>query len=116
MIEILIMIAVVKAFAKRAKEKNFNKTLWGFIGAASYYVPVLLMGLWIFPNMVLNGSVQISSEGAYMVMSIVINLITGVICCGIAYSVVCNLKPNVKVIKEDERILDDEFYAGVKEG
>jgi len=111
MLEILIMIAVVKAFVKQAKDKNLNKNLWGFIGAASYYIPVLVMGLLILPQLVLNGFIDVASEGSYMVMAVIVNLFTGAFCCMIAYGVLYNMKPHVEVIKTDDAILDDEFYA-----
>lgn len=41
MLEILVIIAVVKAFGKKAEEKNLNKTMWKWIGGLSYYVPIL---------------------------------------------------------------------------
>jgi len=105
MIEILIMIGVVRAFVNRAKEKNFNKTIWGIIGAASYYVPVLLMGLVILPKLVNNGFIDVTSEGSYMVMALVVNLVTGVVCCMIAYGILYNMKPHVE--ESDDLILDD---------
>jgi len=106
MIEIIIIIAVVKAFAGLAEEKNLNKTLWGFIGAASYYIPILLMSFVILPALVVNGIITVESETSITIMAVIANIIAGVLCCLIAYSILKNKTPYVDESMED--ILDQE--------
>jgi len=94
-------------FAKLAAEKNLNKNVWGFIGAASYYIPVLLMGFVIFPALISQGIINISTEGQYMGVSIVVNLLTGVLCCMIAYQVLKYQKDGLP--ENDGSILDQNI-------
>ena len=85
MIEILVIILVVRAFSRTAAEKNLNKTLWGVIGALSYYVPVLVMGFVVLPSFVESGAL---GEGlTALLLSVVLNIAVGVITCFIAYQV-----------------------------
>ena len=92
MIEILIIIAVVRAFARKAEEKNLSKNLWGFIGAASYYVPILLTSFLILPGLALSGFIEVTDETAFTVMAIFVNIIVGVSCCLVAYQILKNQK------------------------
>ncbi len=105
MIEILIMIAVVKMFTKKAEEKKLSKGLWGFIGAASYYIPVLLVGFLILPNLVENGTIEVKSEMDGMIKGVLISVGVGAIGCVIAYQI---LKRQPDAISEDNKVLDQE--------
>ncbi len=107
MLEILIIIAVVKAFVKEAKAKNFNKTLWGIIGATSYYIPIFLMSFIVFPFLVTDGYVPITSENQYLLISILVNLVVGVSCCFVAYQILKKSKPNIN--EADLEILDSDL-------
>lgn len=78
MIEIFIMIAVIGWFTITAKKKNKNKILWGIIGALSYYLPVLLFGLFIFP-LITIGWVNKDNETIFQVIGFFLNLTVGVI-------------------------------------
>ena len=104
MIEIIVIIAVVKAFIKQAEEKNLNKVLWGIIGAASYYIPVLLISLVIFPYLVISGMIPATDETTLTIMIVVANIIGGVICCSIAYQLLKSKK--VYLDETDVNILD----------
>ncbi|MEO1712943.1 MAG: hypothetical protein AAFU60_06370, partial [Bacteroidota bacterium] len=64
----------------------------GFIGAASYYVPILLTSLLILPALVLNGFIQVTDEKALKMMAIFVNIIVGVGCCMVAYQILKNQK------------------------
>jgi hypothetical protein len=83
MIELFIMIGVIGWFARTAKSKGKSGVLWGFIGAISYYGPVLLFGRVIFPKLV-EGSVTYNNQFAYMVLGLVLNLAIGIGCCLLA--------------------------------
>lgn len=107
MIEILVVIAVVRAFVRKAEEKKLNKTLWGFIGAASYYIPVLLTGLIVLPLLVVNGIISVGSETQFLIMSVFINILIGVLCCFVAYQILKNKEVQTKPINTE--ILDDEL-------
>ena len=107
MLEIIIIIGVVSAFRKQAEKKNLNKTIWAIIGAASYYVPILLMSFFILPALVINGVVPVTSEDSLTVISIVTNLITGITCCFIAYQILKNQR--TKINESEQNILDQEL-------
>jgi len=104
MLEIIVIIAVVKAFGKLAEEKGLNKTLWSFIGAASYYGPILLMSFVILPALIMNGTFSVNDETTAILLSVVINLATGIICCLVAYQILKNQKNNTNEVNDD--ILD----------
>jgi len=78
-----------------------NKTLWGIIGAASYYIPILLMSFVILPMLITNGTITITDETSITFLAIGLNLAVGIICCSIAYQILKNMKPNV-----DESVVD----------
>jgi len=107
MLEIIIIVAVVKAFTKKAKEKNFNKVLWGFIGAGSYYIPILIMSFVVFPYLIDNAVFNFSSQTQFLIISILINLALGISCCFIIYQVLKNAKANLA--ESDSNILDSEL-------
>ncbi len=103
MIEILIIIAVVKMFTKQAESKGLNKNLWGFIGAASYYLPILLFTFVIMPELIMSGVLDFSTETEIRVAAVLMNLAIGIICCIIAYQI---LKSRPTQIEEDSEVLD----------
>ena len=80
MIEIFIMIGVISWFARTAKSKGKSGVLWGFIGAISYYGPVLVFGRLIFPEIV-SGRVTYDNQFSYMAVGLVLNLAIGIACC-----------------------------------
>lgn len=107
MIEILVIIAVVKAFGKKAEEKNLNSSTWKWIGGLSYYVPILLMSFIVLPFLAEQGIIQVYSESEAIFMSLMINLVTGILCCVAAYSFLSSLPVNVEPTSSD--LLDDDF-------
>ncbi|MEM0998189.1 MAG: hypothetical protein AAGN35_13960 [Bacteroidota bacterium] len=88
MIEIIVIIFVVRAFTGLAGRKNLNKIVWGFIGALSYYIPVLLMGFVILPPLIESGTFGYG-YGA-IILSVVLSIAVGAITCVIAYQVLKN--------------------------
>jgi len=82
MIELIIMAGVVYWYFQAARRNGHNGFLWGVIGALSYYVPVVLMGLLIAP-LVIWTTLRPAPEdiGVYQVLSGVIGVITGILCC-----------------------------------
>lgn len=103
MIEIFIIIAVVKMFTKLAEKKGLSKGLWGFIGAASYYVPILLFSFVIAPALVENGTLDFSTEMSARITLVLMNIAIGVLCCVIAYQV---LKSQPVKTLESSEIID----------
>mgnify|MGYP006928161606 CR=1 FL=1 len=101
MLEILVIIAVVKAFTRKAGEKNLNKTLWGIIGAASYYVPILLASLVVLPYLVGNGYMDYDDTTSMKFKLIAINLVVGIACCFLAYQVLKNTKAIPDTVDSD---------------
>ena len=85
MLEIIVVIAVVKAFASLAQSKNRNKFVWGTIGALSYYIPVLTMGLVLFPILVQAGLLPFVTQNNAVLVNIGLNLVAGILCCTLAY-------------------------------
>ncbi len=103
MIELIIMIAVVKMFTKKAQEKNLSKGLWGFIGAASYYIPVLIVGFWLLPELVENGTIELKSESDAMIKGVLYSVAAGAFFCILAYQVL-RRQPDA----DDENLIDQE--------
>jgi len=91
MLEIIIMIGVVGWFARTAKEKGKSGALWGFIGAISYYVPVLVFGFGIYPEMI-RGQVTYENQTSYIVLGVVLNLGVGIICCLLARTMLLSMQ------------------------
>ena len=85
MIEIVVIIAVIKAFRALAELKGLNKSLWAWIGGLSYYVPVLIFGFLILPQIFMSGVITIESEAGASIIAIICNLLVGILCCGGAY-------------------------------
>ncbi len=83
MIEIIVMIGVIGWFARTAKGKGKNWLLWGFIGAISYYGPVLVFGRVIYPEIV-KGNVTYDNQATYMIVGLLLNLAIGIGCCFLA--------------------------------
>lgn len=89
MIELFVMISVIGWFAKTAKEKNKNKILWGLIGALSFYIPVLVFGLLIYPLIVI-GWINKENEFSLQVIGVILNILVGTICVLIAKRILQN--------------------------
>jgi hypothetical protein len=94
MLEIIIMIMVVRMFANTAKDKKLNGILWGFIGAASFYVPVIINSIFILPELVYAGIIPANSELQLKFTFILINIIVGALCCTLAYQILKRQKSN----------------------
>jgi hypothetical protein len=107
MLEILVIIAVVKAFTRKAVEKNLSRGLWGFIGAASYYGPILINSFFILPYLIGNGIIDLGNEGGLQLKAIGINLVVGITCCFLAYQFLKNAKAAPDIV--DSEILDSNL-------
>jgi len=104
MLEILIIILVVRAFVRVAKEKKLSPGLWGFIGAASYYIPILLLSFVIFPYLVEAGFYSPKSEAEVYIVVILSNIIVGILCCFIAYRILKGQPSRAKMA--DDNVID----------
>ena len=102
-IEILVILAVVRAFRAMAVLKGLNSLLWAWIGGLSYYLPMLLFGLLIFPYLLEQDFAFIDSELIVNSFSI-LNIIVGITCSGATY-LYLNSKPN-ESIKSELDIID----------
>lgn len=107
MLEILLIIWVVKRFKQIAENKGYTRWVWGLIGALSYYVPIILMSFLILPAMITNGIVDFSnySEIELKLLIILINLVTGVLCCMLTYHFMSKLPDKTNTATAD--LLDD---------
>lgn len=112
MLEILIMIAVVRAFYRTAQTKKLNGYVWGTVGALSFYIPVLIMGLIIFPSLVQNGSITIHSYGQAVFTGVILNAIAGIIGCLTAWNI---LKRQQVAEEYNDEILDSANETNKKE-
>jgi len=86
MLELVIMFGVIGWFSRTAKSKGKNGVLWGFIGAISYYGPVLIFGMLIFPEIVGDSLTQ-ANMTEYMLTGLVLNLAIGIGCCFLARTI-----------------------------
>jgi hypothetical protein len=91
MLEIIIMIGVIGWFARTAKSKGKNGILWGFIGAISYYGPVLVFGRGIYPELV-RGSVTYDNQVGFIILGVVLNVAVGIGCCFLARKILLSMK------------------------
>ena len=91
MLEIIIIIAVVKAFSATAESKGRSKIAWGFLGALSYYGPILLMSFLLLPLMVQLGMLPFITQDNYFFVSILTNLAAGILCCLVTYQILKGL-------------------------
>lgn len=107
MIEILIIIAVVRQFRKLAEAKKLNPTTWAWIGALSYYIPILLMSFLVFPMLINTGLISFSDETMFSVYAVLGNLAVGIIGCFIAYTILKNRESGMSV--ENTDILDADL-------
>ena len=71
------MISAIGWFARTAKKKNKSKVLWGIIGALSYYIPVLFVGLFVFP-LITIGWVNEDNKMIFWVICIFVNVMAGI--------------------------------------
>ncbi|HLP11539.1 MAG TPA: hypothetical protein VK177_06360 [Flavobacteriales bacterium] len=106
MLEIILLIAVVRAFVRTAKTKNLNGTAWGFIGALSYIIPVCIVWFAILPGMVESGSIR--SQGQLLGMGLMMNFLAGFLGAMTAWIILKNQPSNVPAEKVDvnSQILD----------
>ena len=72
MLEIVIMVAVVGWFYRTAKQIGANGYLWGALGALSYYVPMLLSALFVFPFVV---------DRDMWFLGVLLSVAVGIACC-----------------------------------
>ena len=104
MLEIIVIIAVIKAFKAMAEKKGLNRGLWAWIGGLSYYIPVLVFGLLIAPMLFEAGIIPVYSEIGATFVAILLNLIVGFLCCGGAY-LYLKSRPNLTA-SSDPTIID----------
>jgi len=87
------MIAVIVWFVNIAKKKRQNEYLWAAIGALSFYVPVLLFGLYIYPFIIERFSAN-ETEIWYDIIRVLGNLFCGFAGIFIAMSLLRKRKVN----------------------
>jgi hypothetical protein len=98
MLEIFIMIGVIAWFARTASSLGKSGFLWGFIGAISYYGPVVVFGRFIYPEMV-RGVVTYENQGLLTVGGVALSVAVGAGCCFIARQILLAAE-NAQMIKE----------------
>lgn len=72
MLEIIIMAMVVGWFYRTAKQIGANGFLWGALGALSYYVPMLLCMIFVFPLILDDNS---------RLIGVLLSIAVGIACC-----------------------------------
>jgi hypothetical protein len=77
------MIGVISWFVRTAKAKGKSGALWGLIGAVSYYGPVLVFGLGIYPELI-RGSVTYDNQLSYTIIGVLLDVAVGIGCCLVA--------------------------------
>ncbi|MEM9823386.1 MAG: hypothetical protein AAF985_20050 [Bacteroidota bacterium] len=96
MLELILIAVVVRTFSAKAAEKGLSPKLWGFIGAASYYGPILMMSFVCLPLIIKMGIIELRDQGDFFFYSTLLNLGVGVFSCFMAYWVLRNLTPTVE--------------------
>jgi len=91
MIEIIVIVGVIVWFARAAMANDKNGFLWGFIGAISYYGPILLVGRLIYP-MIIKGRITHDNMVTHMIVGTLLNIIVGIGCCWLAYKLLLSRK------------------------
>ncbi len=83
MLEVIVMMGVIAWFSRTAKRMGRSGFLWGFIGATSYYVPVLVFGRAVYPELVRS---EIGSDNVvqYMLLGMILTLAVGIGSCFLA--------------------------------
>ncbi len=107
MLEIILIVAVAKAFVRKAEEKGLHRNLWGLIGVASYYSPILLMSFVVMPYLISTGMLSVNDHADYFFYSILLNLGFGGLGCLIAFQILNNQKINIDEPNTD--ILDSDL-------
>lgn len=80
MLEIIIMIGVVGWFYRTAKQIGRNGVAWGAMGALSYYVPMLICSLLIFPA-ILRPFVTYGNQTGLQLLDVALSVLVGIGCC-----------------------------------
>ncbi|MER2541309.1 MAG: hypothetical protein ABTQ26_18880 [Azonexus sp.] len=83
MLEILIMAGVIGWFARTAKSQGRSGGLWGFIGAISFYGPVLFFGWLIYPALI-TGHITYYNQTQFLIFGVLLNIAVGVAGCLLA--------------------------------
>jgi hypothetical protein len=90
MIEIFIIIWVVRLFMSTAFDKGYVRWQWGAIGALSYYLPIIINSLVVFP-LLINEGIMTMPQGGFAWEFILLNLLIGGTCCFIAFQILKRL-------------------------
>jgi membrane associated rhomboid family serine protease len=80
MLEIVVMIGVIRWYHRTAKAIGRNGLLWGLMGAASYYVPIVVCGQFIFPT-ILAPYIDYDNQTEFYIGAVLANVAIGIVCC-----------------------------------
>ncbi|MCP4379275.1 MAG: hypothetical protein GY794_24275 [bacterium] len=80
MIEIIVIVGVVRWFVRTAARKGKNAAVWGIIGVVSYYVPIIVFGHVIYPE-IIKDSITYENQDIYIIVGVLLNLAIGIGCC-----------------------------------
>lgn len=78
MLEIAIMLLIMGWFAKQANTYGKSTALWAIIAAVSFYVPVLIFGRFIYPELI-KGEVTYSNRTTYIIIGTLANIAVGAV-------------------------------------
>lgn len=77
MLELILVIFAAMWFAKEARSIGKSGILWALIGVFGFYIPVIVMGSFIFPS-IFGGYITPENYLLFLILSIVLNLCVGV--------------------------------------
>ena len=104
MLGIILIILVVRMFTRKAGEKGFNKVLWGFIGALSYIILLVIVEL-ILIEMIKSGSISVSTEIAARLIVSLGGMLGGAIGSIPAYQILKKMEP----VNANDQIIDNNI-------
>jgi hypothetical protein len=99
MLEIIIMIGVIGWFWRTARDGRKNSVIygvfWAIIGALSYYIPVLVFMIYIYPAIIKSYiTVTYDNQITLMLTGLALNIAVGAFCCFLASRVLVSQTAN----------------------
>lgn len=100
MLEIIVVIFVVRSFMRLAHDKGYKRAIWGLIGAASFFVPILLAGFILGIVLAMQG--KENEVDQYRMLAVVIELVGGILASFIAYKLLSRLPDKHEAFSDPE--------------
>ena len=110
-LELFFIIGVSIWFAQKAKSINKSGFLWALMAIFSYYIPILIFGLFIYPILI-YGSVNSSNQTFYAILGFILNLMIGVSFLFLLRARLLKLNKNIEI--EEEKIRKINYEKRIK--